>query len=113
MATVPVAEVPQPTEPATPAVPDAPVTPAVPDPGTPAAPEEPSTVPGPEEPADPIAPNPGPDEVPEPDPAPRARRALTGHIRTLATRPDVNVDSPTLFGDESTLTARGAASVGF
>ena len=56
----PIAEVPQPTVPATPAVPSAPVTPAVPDPDTPAAPEEPSVIPGPEEPANPIVPNPGP-----------------------------------------------------
>ena len=66
-----VAEVPQPSEPATPVVPSAPVTPAVPDPGTPAAPEEPATVPGPDEPAAPIAPNPGPDEAPEPERAPQ------------------------------------------
>jgi hypothetical protein len=45
------------------------VTPAVPDPGTPAAPEEPAIIPGPDEPASPIAPNPGPDEAPEPEPA--------------------------------------------
>jgi len=49
MSVSPVAEVPQPAEAPTPAVPDAPVAPAVPDPGTPAAPEEPSTVPGPDE----------------------------------------------------------------
>ena len=60
----PVLEVPQPTEPATPVVPDAPATPVDPDPGTPAAPEEPSTVPGPEEPATPA--------VPEPDADPAA-----------------------------------------
>ncbi len=60
-------EVPQPVEPATPAVPDAPVTPAVPDPGTPAAPEEPATVPGPYEPATPIDPDPQPDLEPTPD----------------------------------------------
>ena len=55
------AEVPQPDEPATPAVPDAPITPAVPDPGTPTEPEDPATVPTPDEPATPIAPNPDPD----------------------------------------------------
>ena len=55
------AEVPQPDEPATPAVPDAPITPAVPDPGTPTEPEQPATVPTPDEPATPIAPNPDPD----------------------------------------------------
>ncbi len=53
-------EVPQPADPATPAVPDAPVSPAVPDPGTPAAPEEPATVPAPEEPATPAVPEPAP-----------------------------------------------------
>lgn len=53
-------EVPQPTEPSTPVVPDAPVPPADPDPGTPAAPEEPATVPEPEEPATPAVPEPQP-----------------------------------------------------
>jgi hypothetical protein len=65
------AEVPQPGESPTPAVPDEPTTPAVPDPGTPGAPEEPATVPGPDEPASPIAPNPDPDEAPEPERAPQ------------------------------------------
>jgi DNA mismatch repair protein MutL len=60
-------EVPQPSVPATPAVPDAPVSPAVPDPGTPAAPQEPSTVPPPVEPATPIDPDPQPGIEPEPD----------------------------------------------
>jgi hypothetical protein len=56
----PASEVPQPSEPVTPAVPDAPVTPAVPDPGTPADPEEPATVPVPDEPVTPIVPDPEP-----------------------------------------------------
>lgn len=58
----PVLEVPQPTEPATPVVPDAPVTPIDPDPGTPAAPERPATVPEPDEPATPVLPEPSPGE---------------------------------------------------
>jgi hypothetical protein len=62
------AEVPQPGEPVTPAVPEAPVTPAVPDPGTPADPEEPATVPAPQEPPTPAVPEPGPTKEPEPDP---------------------------------------------
>jgi periplasmic protein TonB len=59
-------EVPQPTEPVTPAVPDAPVTPAVPDPGTPADPEEPAVVPVPEEPATPIVPERAPEATVQP-----------------------------------------------
>lgn len=64
--TTPQAEVPQPSEPIAPAVPDAPISPAVPDPGTPADPQEPSTVPVPEEPATPAVPEPGPDTEPTP-----------------------------------------------
>ena len=57
----PFLEVPQPSEPSTPIIPDAPVPPADPDPGTPADPEEPATVPDPVEPATPAVPEPQPD----------------------------------------------------
>lgn len=60
-------EVPQPTVPSTPAVPEAPISPAVPDPGTPAAPEEPATVPAPDDPVTPIVPD-EPGQAPEVDP---------------------------------------------
>ncbi len=67
-------EVPQPSEPSTPVIPDAPIPPADPDPGTPAAPEEPATVPAPEEPATPIVPEPA-----EPDPGSAAGDPLERH----------------------------------